>query len=133
MYKNHFKSRMSVSLVAFALFLQGCQLLSPETRPAEEQAATTKSVPKTTKQTHSPPPSRKTAKPAPKVSEACSIKLTAPKDTLAQEYYIKGERLFNDDDVSNAKRALQTATCLDPKHKQATELLDLLEKTYPGR
>ncbi|MDM8545048.1 hypothetical protein QUF61_00995 [Candidatus Venteria ishoeyi] len=66
-----------------------------------------------------------------KSEQICQITLTAPRNTAAENYYVKGERFFNNNEVSKAKKALKTATCLNPEHKQAKELLELLQATYP--
>jgi hypothetical protein len=91
---------------------------TPTSAPAAKKPATTTSRP---------------AKPAPASGDACGIKVTQDRDELAQTYYVKGERLFNDDSIGDAKQALRAAVCLNPKHKQAADLLQLLEKTYPKR
>jgi hypothetical protein len=120
-----FNAKIFPARLVFAaglLFLfAGCSL-TDNTKPS---VAPTESTPKTTKSTP-----RVTPKPPP-VKQVCGIQLSAPKDTLAQTYYVKGERLFGDDDISGAKAALKTATCLNKNHAQASELLDLLEQTYP--
>ncbi len=78
----------------------------------------------------SPPPPQ-TVRPAPKPEVACGVSLTQSREALAERYYVKGDRLYNADEVQAAKSALKTAICLDPNHKQARDLLDLLTRVYP--
>ncbi|MCP4701402.1 MAG: hypothetical protein GY862_31785 [Gammaproteobacteria bacterium] len=74
--------------------------------------------------------SRKKPKKAVKV---CGLPLSGSREEMAQQHYVKGERLFGNDEISSAKAALTTAICLRPEHKQAIDLLQLLQQTYPSR
>ncbi len=117
--------RMTLSLGCGLLaVLSGCALDDyldrPEQPPAEQPAKPTHSLPKE---------SVKPVKPAQK--SVCNVPLEGSQEETAESYYVKGERLFNNDDVVSAKKALETATCLNPKHKQAKDLLSLLKRTYP--
>lgn len=115
---------MSRYLLFCLLALLGLNACLPEEKPVSP-AVEAGSAPAQAK----PAP----AKPAkPKTPEtACQVNLTAPREKVAEEYYVKGERLVNSDEIKAAKQALETALCLNPKHKQAGDLLKLLKKTYP--
>lgn len=81
-------------------------------------------------------PSRTVPKPQPKPmpvkpKPVCGVTLQGSRTEEAEAYYVKGERYFNNDDIKPAKRSLETATCLNPKHRQAQDLLKLLKQTYP--
>ena len=103
------------------LLLSGC--ISNPTPPVKSSSLERKTI-------QAAKPSKPKTEPIEKV---CGVELCEPRQKLAQKYYVKGERLFGDDDVAGAKAALKTAVCLDAKHKQASELLQLLEKTYSNR
>lgn len=110
-----------------AVALSACELEEKPSPPpvAEESVQSAKPV-KPVK------PAKPTKPDKPKSPEtACQVTLTEPREKLAEQYYIKGERLVNSDEIKTAKQALETAVCLDPKHKQAKDLLNLLKRTYP--
>jgi hypothetical protein len=116
-------TRSALFCLLAALALSACM---PEEKPAPPPA------PEASAQPAKQPVQAKPAKPAVKPPEtACQVKLTEPREKLAEQYYIKGERLVNNDEIKAAKQALETALCLDPKHKQANDLLNLLKRTYP--
>ena len=135
MCKNLFNLlRLTLFGVVFIPFFHGCQTL--DSRPAEPSPAATPPAAESKAPAAAKPAkssASRPAKPTPAVAEACGVKLTQSREELAQSYYVKGERLFNDDNIGSAKQALHTSVCLNPKHKQALELLDLLQKTYPSR
>ncbi|MCP4699488.1 MAG: hypothetical protein GY862_21970 [Gammaproteobacteria bacterium] len=65
--------------------------------------------------------------------EVCGLPLSGSREEMAQKYYIKGERLFANDEINSAKAALNTAICLNPEHKASLDFLQLLQQTYPSR
>lgn len=135
MLKALIRPRLAMLLALLFPLLSGCELM--ETRPDEPPAAAAEpvSAPVSAPATKKPvSTTSRPAKPTPApTADACGVKVTQDRDELAQTYYVKGERMFNDDNIGNAKQALRTAVCLNPKHKQAADLLQLLEKTYPKR
>lgn len=60
-------------------------------------------------------------------STQCHIVLTKPARQLAADLYSQANELFNRDKVNAAISKLRTAICLDPHHRQAKEMLEMLE------
>jgi len=112
----------------FCLLAAALSACIPEQKPAPPPVAEISAQPDAPAKPAKPKP----VKPKPQPQEsACQVKLTEPREKLAEQYYVKGERLVSGDEIKAAKQSLETALCLDPKHKQARDLLNLLKKTYP--
>jgi len=105
------------------LLLAGCikeEILQPPAESAQVESQPTHSLPS------------KPSKPAvipPKI--LCGVELQSDVLKEAQAYYVKAERLYNNNEISLAKKALELSTCLNPKHKKSHDLLNLLNKTFP--
>lgn len=104
------------------LIKSGRQATVEPTKESTDKIEAPKSATATKKTTE-----KKQAKP----EKVCGIVLTGSADKAAQAYYVKAERAFNNDDVTTAKKILETAVCLDPAHTQAKDLSELLRQTYP--
>lgn len=126
-----------LGITLLGLTLSGCQLLPtqeaeapPQSVPLERQSGSVPARPPA-----APVQRKAKAKPAPAKkapTTACGVELSDSRQALAAKYYLKGDRLFTKDDIKKAKKALQTAVCLDPNNAQAKQLLDSLNSVYPG-
>ena len=59
-------------------------------------------------------------------TKACNITLSAAPEKMANDYYSKAIESFNRDQISEAIKSLKTAVCLNPKHRKAKEMLEML-------
>jgi len=62
-----------------------------------------------------------------KVTSNCGVRVTKSLGKIANDYYAKANENFNHDQISKAIKNLKTALCLNPKHKDAKEMLDMLK------
>ena len=57
----------------------------------------------------------------------CRVVLTKPAIKLAEDYYTQAIDYFSQDEITKSIAKLKTVICLNPKHQQAIEMLDMLE------
>ena len=60
-------------------------------------------------------------------AKGCNIVLTKAPKQMAIKFYEKAIENFNHDQISKAIENLKTAICLNPKHNQALEMLEMLK------